>query len=138
MWGAAFNGGYIAAAYERLGETLDGMSNLNNATSVFVTFTYSASLFGVQGIAQVNLCLERELGQTWESITTGLLEEISMLLEGMINAEGGDFGELNDFGMEPSSTSLTFPPNSTIVVGGWGSRLGGPRRGRVTCQPACF
>jgi len=139
MLGAAFNGGYVAAAYERLGEILDSRSNLNTATSVYVTFTYSASLFGVQGTSQVNLCLEREPGQTWESITKGLLDVANQLAD-MINAGGGDegFGNQDAPGGGPSSTSLTFPPNAVVVIGGWGSRLGGPRRGRVTCEPACF
>lgn len=136
MWGAAFNGGYIAAAYERLGEELDQRESLNSATSVFVTFTYSASLFGVQGTSMVNLCLEREEGETWESITKGLLDVANSLAR---SAEDG-FGDTYEggSGMEPLHDSLTFPPNSTVVIGGWGSRLGGPRRGRVTCQPACF
>ena len=140
MWGAAFNGGYVDAAYEALGEELDSRSNLNTATSVFVVFTYSASFLGIQGTSLVNLCLEREEGQTWEDITTGLVEEISIQLAEMLNAGHSDegFGGQEYMGDSLSSTSLTFPPNAVIVVGGWASRLGGPRRGRVTCQPACF
>ena len=76
MWDATLAGfDYQRAAYKMLGEELDSRSYLDNADTVFVVFTYRASILGLSSMFQVNLCLSRDINQSWKDAALDLLEQ---------------------------------------------------------------
>jgi hypothetical protein len=110
MWDAAVNGfSYDHAAYEELGEALDSRDHLEDATNIYVTFTYTATLFGVSGTHIVPVCLSRSADQTWEQAALALLNPSDDGNSDESSSGAGNSGGSGGYGYMPEWFDPTIP-----------------------------
>ena len=128
-------GNYRAAAYDELGDVLQG-SHSEVTGSVYFQFTYTVSFLGFSGTHTLGLCIDRAVDKTWQEAVDAMFENLQANTPLFLDDDEppAGFGDnYSDHLLQQAFTAMQFPEGAVIVINGNGSG-----RGIVTCQPACF